>query len=228
MNKTLSLLLLVILFPVSCFSQAQKGHFEINGNLSGFTDSTIFYLDDLSTSSPTHIDSTLLINNRFSFSGALTNNILQVIIRTTDYSNYKFLWLENTVMTFKAEKGKFREARVTGSETQTEQDDLDAATEASGKEKESSISFIRNHPDSMVSANTLSVYASTWGKDTSAMLYHLLSDKMKNTAYGKNILDFITLNRNVKVGDKYVDFTEPNVDGKRISLSDYKGKVVLL
>jgi peroxiredoxin len=32
----------------------------------------------------------------------------------------------------------------------------------------------------------------------------------------------------VKVGDKYVDFTEPNIEGKNVSLSDFNGKIVLL
>ena len=51
---------------------------------------------------------------------------------------------------------------------------------------------------------------------------------MKNTPYGKDVLAFITFNKNPKVGDKYADFTEPNVEGKNISLSSFQGKVVLL
>ena len=51
---------------------------------------------------------------------------------------------------------------------------------------------------------------------------------MKNTPYGKDVLTFITFNKNPKVGDKYVDFTEQNVEGKNISLSGFAGKVVLL
>ena len=60
------------------------------------------------------------------------------------------------------------------------------------------------------------------------MLYHNLSDKIKSTSYGKNIRDFITLNKNVKIGDKYIDFTEQNTDGKNISISNYKGKYLLV
>ena len=36
------------------------------------------------------------------------------------------------------------------------------------------------------------------------------------------------MNKNLKVGDKYVDFTESNIKGKNVSLSDFKGKTVLL
>jgi peroxiredoxin len=228
MSKTLSLLVLVIVFSTNSFSQAQKRHFEINGNLSGFTEGTLLYLDDVTTSSHVPIDSTIVIDNHFHFSGSLQENVLNVLIRTSDFSNYKFLWLENSTIIFNAEKGKFRDAKVTGSKTQNEADQLSSAVQTSGNEKETSIAFIRSHPNSIVSANILSIYAPGWGKDTAATLYHTLSDKMKNTSYEKDILEFITLNKTVKIGDKYIDFTEPNVEGKNISLSDYDGKIILL
>ncbi|MEP6948891.1 MAG: TlpA disulfide reductase family protein [Ginsengibacter sp.] len=41
-------------------------------------------------------------------------------------------------------------------------------------------------------------------------------------------MEFITLNKNIKIGDRYFDFTEPNIEGKSVSLSDFNGKVVLL
>jgi peroxiredoxin len=225
MNKVLFLLLLTVLISKGSF--AQKGKFEIRGKLSGFADSTIIYLDNLTTSSPVHIDSTLVINNQFYFSGSI-KEVMRVMLRTIDFTDYKYFWLENTAIEFNAEKGKFRGAIITGSETQNEQSRLDSAIKTNGKEKEQSISFIRNHPNSIISADILSTYASTWGKDTSAILYRNLSEEIKTTYYGKNIEEFIALNKNIKVGDRYVDFTEPNIEGKNISLSDFQGKVVLL
>ena len=228
MNRTLALLLYAVTISIVSLSQTQKGKFEITGKLSGFADSTLIYLDDLTTSSPIHIDSTLVINNQFHFVGSINEEVLNVILRTNNFSDYKYFWLENLAITFKAEKGKFRQAIISGSRTQTEQNKLDAAIKTTGKEKEQSIMFIRNHPNSIISANILNVYASTWGKDTSTILYSHLSKKIKTTSYGKNILEFITLNRNIKVGDRYIDFTEPNIEGKNVSLSDFSGKVTLL
>lgn len=151
-----------------------------------------------------------------------------MIIRTKNYSDYKFLWIENSAITFKGEKGKFKDAYIIGSRTQDDQNKLDSAINSSGKEKEQNILFIRNHPASIISANILSVYCSAWGRDLSARLYNSFSEDLKSTSYGKNILEFITLNKNLKVGDRYVDFSQLNVDGKRIKLSDYNGKFVLL
>jgi thiol-disulfide isomerase/thioredoxin len=228
MNKILSLLLLTVYFSTSAFYQIQKGKFEISGTLSGFADSTSIFLDDVTTSSPIHIDSAIVINNKFHFIGAMKENVKHAILRTNNFSNYKFFWLENSVITFNAEKGKFEDAIITGSKTQNEQNRLDASIKTTGKEKEQSIAFIRNHPNSIISVYILSVYASTWGKDTSTILYRNLSKEIKTTSFGEKIFEFITLNKNVKVGDKYIDFVEPNIEDKSVSLSDFKGKVTLL
>jgi len=220
MNKIPFILMITVAIATTSFAQRQNKKFEIVGKLSGFVDSTLIYLDDM--------DSTLIINNQFHFTGSIKENVKYVLLRTSNFINYMFFWLENSTITFKAEKGKLKEAIIIGSKTQNEQNKLSDAIKTTGNEKEQSIWFIRNHPNSIISANVLSVYASTWGKDSSAILYRNLSDKIKNTTYGKNILEFITLNKSVKVGDKYVDFTELNTEGRSISLSDFNGKVVLL
>ena len=134
----------------------QKAGFEIIGELSGFADSTLLFLDDT--------DSTFIINNKFHFIGSLDRNVKQVLLKTKNFSDYKFIWLENSVITFKAEKGKFRDAVIFGSKTQNEETKLDISIKATGKEKEQDVLFIKKHPNSIISAYTLSVYASTWVK----------------------------------------------------------------
>ena len=93
MNKILSLLLLTVYFSTSAFYQIQKGKFEISGTLSGFADSTSIFLDDVTTSSPIHIDSAIVINNKFHFIGAMKENVKHAILRTNNFSNYKFFVL---------------------------------------------------------------------------------------------------------------------------------------
>ena len=202
------------------YSQKRIKKFKITGHLYGFADSTLIFLND--------DDSTFVINNQFHFIGSLKENVKQALVRTANFSDYKFFWLENSLITFTAEKGKFRDAIITGSKTEEEQNELDVAIKATGKEKEQDILFISKHPNSIISASILSVYASTWGKDTTSFLYNKLSNNIKNTSYGKNIFEFIRLNKDIKVGDKYVDFTEPNIQGRNVSLSDFNGKIVLL
>lgn len=225
MNKTFLLIVLTVVITTVSFSQTKKKKFEIIGKLSGFPDSTLIYLQENKNSEAHMIDSAFVINNQFHFAWYLQENVIQIILQTKGSNNYKYVWLENSAITFKAEKGKFKDAVITGSKTQDEQNQFDVVA---GNDKGKNILYVRNHPNSIISAYVLSVYASTWGKDTSTTLYNNLTETMKKTSFGQNIFNFITLNKNPKVGDKYVDFEEPDMDGKIIHLSNFKGKVVLL
>lgn len=211
------------------FTHVQAKRYKIIGSATGFSDSILLYLDyTTSDGSTKHLDSTHILNGKFIFSGTLKSNAIKAIIRTKDFSDYKFFWLENARISFKAEKGKFRDAVITGSKTQNDANKLDLAIKATKNKKEQYISFIRNHPNSIISANLLSVYGSTWGKDTTSTLYKSLSQLNKNTFYGKNVLEFISLNKNLKVGDKYADFSQKDAQQNTVRLSDFTGKVVLL
>ncbi len=88
--------------------------------------------------------------------------------------------------------------------------------------------WIKKNPNSLVSVNVLNVYASSWGKDTTRSLFQQLSSEMKTTLYGKQITDYLALNKDIKVGDHYADFEQMNVSGKYVRLSQIKGKYILL
>jgi peroxiredoxin len=199
--------------------------FEILGKVSGLPDSTMIYLYQSKIHLAERIDSAFVIDNQFHFKGSIQDDALQVVLQTKDGRNYKYFWLENAVINFTAENGRLNDAIITGSETQEEQEKLDILV---GSDKQKTISYIRNNSASMISAYLLSIYAPTWGRDTSASLYTLLSEKMKATYFGKSVSAFIKLNKNVGLGDKYSDFGQADSSGTIIHLSDFKGKVVLL
>ncbi|MBL7698001.1 MAG: AhpC/TSA family protein [Chitinophagaceae bacterium] len=207
-------------------AQTNSKKFEIVGYASGFADSTLIFLD--TTNAQRGIvpsDSTYIINQRFHFTGSINAPVSYVLIRTKKFEDYKFIWLENSTIKITGTKGKFRNAVVTGSKTQVEADLFDSTA---GNDRLKPVKFIADHPNSIISAHVLSVYASTWGKDTASMLYNRLSDKMKQTSYGKDVAEYIALNKNPKIGEPYVDFTQKNTEGKDVSLSDYAGKIILL
>jgi peroxiredoxin len=228
MTRIFFIQLITILLSVCAYSQGKKRAFVINGSVVGFADSTIFYLDELSTGDPVRMDSVYLINGRFRFVGSINSEIRRVVLHTAKFIDSRQFWLENRVIEFSGEKGKFRESVIRGSKTEDEQRELDLAIKTTRKAREQQILFIRNHPHSVLSAFILSSNMPIFGRDTSAVLYKGLSARLKQTAYGKKIADFIRLNRTIKIGDPYVDFTETNVKGKPVRLSDYRGKVVLL
>jgi peroxiredoxin len=90
------------------------------------------------------------------------------------------------------------------------------------------ISFVTNHPASFISAYLLDLYSGFWGKKVISGLFDSLTDDMKNSRYGKNVREFILVNKDPKIGDKFADIEQPDVDGVNKRLSDFKGKVILL
>jgi len=96
------------------------------------------------------------------------------------------------------------------------------------KGKEIELDYVKSNPNSLISANLLEVYASDWDKEKISQLYQNLSSEMKNTSYGKNIKDFLTLNKEIKIGGQFADFSQANTNGKMIKLSDIKAKYILL
>lgn len=250
--KKTSLLFIILVSSFSVIAQT----FNITGTTTGVAEGTWLYLR---TSSPEKtLDSTKVMNGKFSLIGKADEKICQMIIYTAKYENYVFFWAEqNTHLQLK--NGEFKKALITGSKTQAQanlrnklkelnqklQDSLsqlltiqkdDAVKKelkekliaAKNAERELDIKDVKDNPNSIISAYVLSVYAATWGKEKATALYENLSSEMKNTSYGKNIKNFISLNKDVKIGDQYVDFEQLNANGKMVKLSDIKGKYILL
>lgn len=88
--------------------------------------------------------------------------------------------------------------------------------------------FIRENPNSPVSAFTLNRNRTRWEKASVANLFSQLNDSAKETVYGRLLDRYIRLNKNPEVGDGYVDFVQEKVDGESTRLSDLMGKFTLV
>ena len=222
-----SLSIFAVLFSTISISQSQHGKFEIIGNVSGFKDGANIIMYDFSTGENVFMDSTRVIHSGFVFKGSINKDYQSVGLMCQ--GNLKVFWIEAGVIHFNAEKGNFDRAVITGSSMQDENNQLDSIVRANpNHEKESYIAYIKNHPNSLISGAMLRVFCSTWGKDTSRLLYNGFTEKVKQSEFGKVIYNYISLNKNPQVGDHFADFTMPDMNGKNISLSDYKNKYVLL
>lgn len=220
MNKLVVLLFLSIAPFMKLYSQTQSNSFKIIGEVSGFSDSTLIYLDGL--------DSAFIVNGKFSFKGSIDTKEKYIILHTKGYGDYKMLWIENSLIQFRAKKGDFRNANIIGSSIQTIADSLQRVIDQFGNARNQYVNFIKNNPNSILSAHHLAGYAATWGKDTTEMLFSRLTPQLRGTSYGADISKFIALNKNIKVGDKYADIAQANTDDKMVRLSDLKSKVILL
>jgi peroxiredoxin len=244
LNKTIIITAALAITSLSTIAQG----FKITGKTTGINDSTWLYLR---TATPEkNIDSSMVIDGRFKLSGRIGEKATRVYLYTPGYTNYVGFWLENKLMTIAIKAGEFKKGIITGSATEDEdralykakatitnrEDSLSNTLErtramlkaAREADKQFDITYVKDHPQSLIAANLLDIYASTWGKETTASLYKKLSPEMKSTKYGEHISNYISLNKNVKVGDKYVDFELPDTGGKPVKLSDIKSKYILL
>lgn len=203
------------------------------------------------------------MNGSFQFEGSYLGDsikAMEVVILTKNYSNYKYLWIENTVVKLIGEKGKFSAAAVTGSATQLVMERYDRLMLPYDKSLDSismlmnsksmevaqkgelkklrkkldedrraaETNFIAQNPREVWSVKKLNGMSKSWGKETVQRLFNLLSDENRKTSYGKEILRYLALTKNLKIGDRFVDVELPDTKGEKIRLSDVKAKVILL
>lgn len=220
---------LISILVISC-NQKQDAVFSLTGKTNGLEDGTMVYLDNADSQTIDIIDSTKIRNNSFVFKTKLPNSPLHVVIRTNDDSNFRFLWLEDSPMTFDASQSNFEKALVTGSTqenlAQPLRKKLEKLSEEAQRKRE--LEFIEKHPNSIVSAEILSLYSTSFDKTKTKKLFDKFSEQNKQSKYGKIIEDYISLNKRPEIGEQFVDFEMVDQNGNLKKLSDLAGKMILL
>lgn len=210
------------------FSQSKKSSYKIVGNLKGFGNGTKMYLNDLSDGSYRKMDSAIINNSSFTFVGMMKTNYLKASITNVDYSDRVMFWLEAGNTIFSGAKSDFQHAVIRGSKIQEKYTELTKLHGTLENTQSVDLRFISNNPSSIISAYTLYGYRNIWNKDTISSLYNILTNQVKKSYYGKNILAYLTLKRDIKIGDDFVDIEQVDTANKIIRLADFKGKVILI
>src|SRR5690606_5652965 len=213
---------ILVLLLISC---KEKEKFTLEGKTSGIENGMMIYLVNEEFQ-----DSTIIENNTFRFETILPYFPIQAVLRTKDNFAYRYLWLEENSMTFDASNGNFLTANVIGSETENLSQKLYRAADSFPREErhKMEMQFVKNNPNSIVSAKILSVYSTTYGKKKTSELYERFSKENKDSKYGQKIAKFIELNKEPKVGEQFADFEMTDLNGNPLRLSNIKGKIILL
>lgn len=82
--------------------------------------------------------------------------------------------------------------------------------------------------NSIVGAFWLGIFKSRVPLDSVNYFYNNFSPAVKNSLYGKEVANYILKMNDNSVGKMAKNFTTTDVNGKRLSLSNFKGKVILL
>jgi peroxiredoxin len=97
-------------------------------------------------------------------------------------------------------------------------------------------SFVKKNPDSQVSIDALRLLISKVSNDYFEItkpheidsVYQFLSSDLKNTEKGMRLAIHINGAKNTQIGSLAPDFTAKDTSGKEVTLSDFRGKYVLL
>jgi len=89
-------------------------------------------------------------------------------------------------------------------------------------------SLITNNPNTMMAAFIIDRMSNDWGLEKVEKMYSKLTPDIKASMFGKNVQTTIEVMKNVAQGAWAPDFTLITSDNTPVSLSDYKGKYVLL
>ncbi|WP_299442844.1 TlpA disulfide reductase family protein [uncultured Aquimarina sp.] len=106
------------LLLISCNKKEAKiDGYEINGIVENISDSTIVTLGDFFKPN----DSTFVIGGKFRFTGKVEKP-KKIVLGIKDTRDFAELWIENSKISFNAEKDKFMDRVINGSEIQKQAD----------------------------------------------------------------------------------------------------------
>jgi len=88
--------------------------------------------------------------------------------------------------------------------------------------------FIEDFPRSFVSAYLLIGQTHVLSSDSLKQFYHHLDPSVKKSTYGTEIASFISKAEKLRIGNMLPNFIQSDMNGNKISLSDYRGKFVLV
>ena len=122
LQSSFAFLITLSLVFVSC-DNSEKMHtsnsFKILGNVKNIPDSAIVII----RANNINLDSALVLNEKFELTGTL-DEPAKAFLFIPSTNDYGFLWVENAEIIFNAESGNFLNAKITGSQTQVENDKL--------------------------------------------------------------------------------------------------------
>lgn len=221
------LLIFLILLSISSTEKTEE-KFSLEGRTNQVEDGKKLYLHDLVNNKT--LDSAIVKNGNFEFTKPLPDYPYWVMLHTGDRSNFAQIWIENRKMKFEAVNQDFKNAKITGSESNElirnlyQNIDHNKRKELKAKEK----SFIQQHPNSIISAFILSNNLNTWGAKETNHLFQRFPDKTKNSFFGEKISTYLKDAKAPEVGESFVNISMKNPLGEIKKLSNITGKIILL
>lgn len=256
MNRFLSHFSFVILLTAISMTAMAQSMFRIKMDLTGFKDSTKFSLVDLDSGKV--VDSSYLSDGKVFFQGSVItpvaarihtvdNKYLVIYLENRDmtvsgtYKDYEYSNIEGSDI-----NAMWVKSRNAQKDYQVKRDSLikvyfslSESDKHLGKAIGSQIniidsivlnyrkSFIRQEKPSYFTMQELYFLRNDLGKDSLKYLFNRFPEQLRLTNQGSVIYQYIN-NVKPELGSKFIDIEAENLTGKKVKISDFNGKYVLL
>lgn len=235
-------LIVLVFVQIQVFAQKVK---ETGFILSGtITDSKMpqLYLIYEDSNGIRKNDSCKIVNGKFEFRGKLSEPKMALIkanakeIADNENPNITSFFIEPGSMHLTLQYDHFKDRKLNGSKTEKESALLEKLYDTINKnagslsEKYAKVSreYIESHPNSFVGLHLLSTYKGRWSLESVRSLFKNFNSAIQNTETGKKIKEFIANIEDNNEGQPAKNFNVVDINTKAISLSDFKGKYVIL
>ena len=217
-------LFIVILF--SC-SPNQNDGFSIQAKIDGIENGkAVLSKLDLETNQKVDVDSTQIIHGKFSFNGYVNSPYLHSIF-INDTLGRIHLFLDNSNIQITGHIDSLETVTISGSR----EDSLFHSVSLDDIfEKEKGMDLMLNKNDYAFSA-FVSYYqfqVTQISLDTMQLIMNGFSDEVKQSDYYRHLSSLYFTLEATASSKPAPDFTLPDVDGKNVSLSDFRGQTILL
>lgn len=248
------IIIILSLFSISCsFSQDKESTIEKNNsftltaNIENLKDSLWVGLTKMDRQNfySEIIDSTMSINGSFKFQGKIVDPS-EYMIDIIDYKNREierlYLWLESSEISILGNYNDFENAQVIGSNltnlskqfdgvneeyiNQIKNREIDVNDFKSQVHKEK-INFLFKNPNNLVSLAYFLSFSENLSKDSLQLYYSKLDDNLQSSKNGIALKNRFEIEK-IKIGEKFIDIVAKDLKGNSVSISDFKGKVIVL
>lgn len=151
----------------------------------------------------------------------------------------RFVDIEKRAAPLRAEFEKANEVYVAAMRAKKSEKELDALHEKANAAREKldpfsderrviTLQYFRDYPQSYVTASNIRYYVSSLSLDSAEAMYARMGEKIQQTSYGKELDEEIQKLKSGSPGSMAKNFSGQDINGKPLSLTDLRGKYVLL
>lgn len=228
--------------PIQDSARINRGKFSFNGNISGTVAAMLHY----STPNTASGYSTLYLepgkikvvlpfeedDDILSVSGTKTNNDYQVSLQEIKKISGGLKSLNKSYDSLNNQYIKYKKAGKSEEELQpilNKLEDMRKEFEPfQRKIRGVSLNFFVDHPQSYVTADRLKFYVAGLSLDSLNMFYDRLGGHLQKSMAGKHLADEIRKLKAGSPGSTAFVFNTKDIDGKPLSLANFRGQYVLL